>query len=90
MGLGSEKLHRRNSWESEIRRRRFWACYLMHCHNSEKLSFFELAADMENLPLPWPEDDFIASQSTRPQVTLKSGNSNGGVFSELIKVLTFW
>lgn len=89
-GPGSETLRTENSWQSEIRRRRFWACYLMHCHHSERLLYFEPGTDMQNLALPWPEEDFDAGVFKCHQVTLDSGQSNGGIFSELIKVLTFW
>ena len=90
IGTRSETLRTDNSRESEIRRRRFWACYLMHCQNTERLSHFQLADDMLNLPLPWPEVDFDAGVSNCAPVTLKSVRGNGGIFSELTKVLTLW
>ena len=62
----------------------------MHCHNAEGLSAFEPIADMPNLTLPWPEEDFEAGFSHCPPVSLESGRTNGGIFPELIKVLTFW
>lgn len=79
-----------NSWESEIRRRRFWASYLMHCQNSEGLLHFQLADDMLDLPLPWPEEDFDAGAAACDPVTLESVPSNGGIYSEIIKALTLW
>ncbi|KAH7011168.1 hypothetical protein EDB80DRAFT_711345 [Ilyonectria destructans] len=90
IGLGSKVPSTESSLESEIRRRRFWACYLMHCYSSERLTLFEPIANMENLPLPWTEEDFQAGISRCPSVSLKSGQSNGGIFGELIKGLTFW
>ena len=90
IGLGSSDLRTENSLEAEIRRRRFWACYLMHCQNSERLSLFESGADMLSLPLPWPEDEFIAGVSKSPRAFLQSDYGNGGLFAELIKVLTIW
>lgn len=79
-----------NSLESEVQRRRLWACYLMHCQNCERLVLFEPIADILNLPLPWPEEDFESGVSTCPQASLESLQSNGGTFSELIKVITLW
>ena len=90
IGLGSETICMDNSWESEIRRRRFWACYLMRCHNSERFLLLEPDADILNLALPWPEEDFDAGVSKCPRVSLESVQSNGGIFSELIKALTLW
>lgn len=90
IGLGSRVPSHESSLESEIRRRRFWACYLMHCYSSERLTLFEPIANMENLPLPWTEEDFEAGISRCPSVSLKSGQRNGGIFGELIRGLTFW
>ncbi|KAH7148209.1 hypothetical protein EDB81DRAFT_791762 [Dactylonectria macrodidyma] len=90
MGLGPIVSRNENSLESEIRRRRFWACYLMHCYSPERLALFEPIANMENLPLPWPEEDFEAGMSQCPTVSLKSQQSNGGIYCELIRGLTFW
>ena len=90
LGLSYEREVTKHSWESEKSRRRFWACYLIHCHSSE--SIFTPAPDgaFLKLQLPWLEEDFDAGLSSRPSVCLESGQSNGGVFCELIKALTLW
>lgn len=79
-----------NTWESDLRRRRLWACYLMHCHNNEKLSNFEPLVTLPNLPLPWPEDDFEAGVANANPTNLTSTESNGGIYAELAKGLTLW
>jgi hypothetical protein len=79
-----------NSLESEIQSRRYWACYLMHCQNCERLMLFEPVVDILNLTLPWPEEDFEVGISTHPRSSLESVQSNGGIFSEMIKVITLW
>ena len=89
-GLGSAKLHTQNSLESEIRRRRLWACYLAHCSLGENLSHFEPVADISGLPLPWSEADFDAGFSQRPSSCLASGGSGGGMYSEFVKAMTVW
>ncbi len=89
-GLGSAKLHTPNSLASEIRRRRLWACYLMHCTLGENLSLFEPVTDIPKLTLPWPEADFDAGVSRGPHVCLESGESGGGVYAELIKAGMLW
>jgi hypothetical protein len=90
IGLGSDTTRTENSLESEIRLRRFWACYLMHCYNSESSSLFEPTAEVKNMRLPWSEEDFNAGVSNVPAVKLKMAQSNGGVFSEMIKGMTLW
>jgi hypothetical protein len=45
---------------------------------------------MEKLALPWPEADFEAGYLRTSQVTLDSALSNGGVYAEIIKILTLW
>lgn len=90
IGPSSSKPQTESPLEAEIRRRRFWACYLMHCQNAERLSLFESGADIMKLPLPWPEEDFDAGLPQSPQTTLQSRQSNGGIFSELIRILTIW
>ncbi|CAG7557895.1 unnamed protein product [Fusarium equiseti] len=86
IGTGSNSL----TLESEIRRRRFWACYLMHCFSSEKLFRFEAIADVGNLPLPWPEDSFEAGVAPDGVATIDNGVDTGSVFAELIRGLHLW
>ncbi|KIW92643.1 uncharacterized protein Z519_06490 [Cladophialophora bantiana CBS 173.52] len=90
LGLGTDMPGREDLWESEIRRRRFWACYLMHCHAIETCAVLTSAENTLKLTLPWPEEDFNVGTAIHPRVCLKSGNSNGSIFGELIKALTFW
>jgi hypothetical protein len=73
-----------------MRRRRFWACYQAHCHSSDAILPFDPSVDLENLALPWPEEDFEAGFTHQPRATLKSEQSNGGLFPEIIKVFTLW
>jgi len=62
----------------------------MQCQMAEQLSLFEPVADMPNLTLPWPEEDFDAGVSRGPPVCLESGGGNGGIYAELVKALTLW
>ncbi|RFN45506.1 hypothetical protein FIE12Z_10269 [Fusarium flagelliforme] len=78
------------SLKSEIRRRRFWACYLMHCFSSEKLFRFEAIADVESLPLPWPENSFEAGLPPDEVATIGNGVDTGSIFAELIRGLHLW
>ncbi|KIX99503.1 uncharacterized protein Z520_05079 [Fonsecaea multimorphosa CBS 102226] len=90
LGLATDRPGREDLWESEIRRRRFWACYLMHCHAIETSVGWASAENTLKLTLPWTEEDFNAGIATNPKLCLKSGDSNGGIYGELIKALTFW
>ena len=92
IGLGPKTLREGDSLTSELRRRHFWACYLMQCHSSECLAVFETIADVQTLALPCPEKDFEAGVLRSPRMTLKSGSHQGleGVYAEVIKVLTIW
>lgn len=78
-------------WVAELRRRRLWACYLMHCQNSESPSRFPIAG-IEDLELPWPEKDFngMVSQYRGLPVTLRSGGCSGSIWSNIIRAMTLW
>lgn len=76
--------------ESELSRRRFWACYLTNCHISNSMFLFGTDGRARSLPLPWPEADFEVGSSESAPVTFGSGLSNGGIHGELIRAMTFW
>ena len=88
--FGSCKEHTLNELELEVQRRRFWACYLMQCTLCEPLVLFEPIADVTKVTLPWSEAEFIAGVMQGPNVCLESDWSSGGIYAELIKVLTLW
>ncbi len=73
-----------------MRRRRFWGCYLMHCHAAESWGVSELLESTRTLALPWPEPEFDTGISRQPRMLLESDQSNGGIYGELIKALTLW
>ncbi|KAF5623176.1 uncharacterized protein FTJAE_10699 [Fusarium tjaetaba] len=79
-----------SSIEAELRRRQFWTCYLFHCFSCEKLFRFEAIADIENLPLPWSEEDFAAGASRLAVATIANGDCSGSIFAELIRGLNLW
>lgn len=90
MGIGAGRNRTEHEWKSELRRRRLWACYLMHCHMSESLPLFQLTADLKSTELPWPEEHFNALQCPNQKTYLTSQNAHDGVFSNLIQVITIW
>lgn len=90
IGPGCETSSSEDPLLSEIRRRRFWACYQAHVHSSDCVHRFSPATDLDTLTLPWPEDDFEAGISRQPRVTIRSTKSNGGLYPEVIKILNLW
>ncbi|KAI0554749.1 hypothetical protein F4679DRAFT_524756 [Xylaria curta] len=90
LGLGPKSLLTQNSLQSEIRRRHFWACYIMHCHTSEKGAQFKLEGETSKLPLPWPDEDFDDGLARHPQVSLDSEERHGSIYAEFIKATAIW
>ncbi|OBT75851.1 hypothetical protein VF21_04434 [Pseudogymnoascus sp. 05NY08] len=90
LGFGIEKPDKESPLESEIQRRRFWACYLMNCHASESVSVPEASETTRKLRLPWRDEDFEAGFCAEPGVSLDSGQSNEGIFCETVKAMTYW
>lgn len=63
----------------------------MDSHASESISI--LGEPLENtskLTLPWREEDFEIGTPSHPRTCIESSQSNGGLFCELIKAMTFW
>lgn len=89
-GFESSKVHAPNALDLEIQRRRFWACYLMQCTLGESLVVFDPIADVAKVTLPWPEADFTAGVMLGLNASLESDGSSGGIYAELVKVLTLW
>ncbi|KAH8697046.1 hypothetical protein BGW36DRAFT_160144 [Talaromyces proteolyticus] len=90
LGLGIERPGMMDSVNSELRRRRFWACYLMHCYASEPFSQPEPGGNIRKLSLPWREEDFEIGVLTHRRVCLESDQTNGGIYCELVHAWTLW
>ncbi|KAK3650409.1 hypothetical protein LTR56_006388 [Elasticomyces elasticus] len=78
------------SWEAEAQRRRFWAWYIMHCHDGERSTDVEPVADIQSLPLPWCEEDFVAGTLRAPAVDLTCAEGSTSLFAGLVKIATMW
>ncbi|KAJ9608506.1 hypothetical protein H2200_007494 [Cladophialophora chaetospira] len=92
-GLSFVKHHAQGSLDSEIQRRRFWACYLMQCALMENPALFEPIANISELPLPSAEADFdagVARGPLNPPVTLENGRSGACIYAELIRGFKLW
>lgn len=62
----------------------------MHCFSSEKLFRFEAIANVEHLPLPWPEDSFEAGIPPLSVATIANGVDTSTIFADLIRGLHLW
>jgi hypothetical protein len=89
LGLLTERKGKEGTLESEIRRRRFWACYLLCSFQSETLLPRSPTAKILNLSLPSREEDYQLAFS-RDLVSMKSDQSDGRVYVELVKEMTLW
>ncbi|KAF5632721.1 hypothetical protein F52700_6258 [Fusarium sp. NRRL 52700] len=56
----------------------------------EKLFGFEAITDIENLPLPWSEEDFAVGASESAVATITNGVCSAGIFAQLIRGLSLW
>ena len=77
-------------FEAEVRRRRFWACYLTHCHLGENTKPFEPWV-MKKMALPRPESAFDAKVFNGAQTCIEeSGFSSPSVYEQMARVITLW
>ncbi|OBT83774.1 hypothetical protein VE02_07461 [Pseudogymnoascus sp. 03VT05] len=90
LGFGIERPDKESALESEIQRRRLWACYLMNCHAPGSVSVPEVSETAQKLRLPWRDEDFEAGFCAEPGVSLDSGLSKEGIFCETVKAMTYW
>lgn len=90
LGLSVDTPGKERLWVSEVRRRRYWACYLTNCHASESVLMPDRDENAKKLTLPWTEHDFERGNSAKATINLVSNQSNGGLFCELIKIMTLW
>ena len=90
LGFGHDGMAGRTPLQSEIFRRRFWANYLVNCHATDLLPYQGPSENSLKLPLPWREEDFENDIPSTPAITLETGESNGSIYAELVRALTFW
>ncbi|EXJ69398.1 uncharacterized protein A1O5_07434 [Cladophialophora psammophila CBS 110553] len=90
LGMGRQPRLDRRSLSSELRRRRFWACYLIECHASNSTHVLDASEQIYSLPLPCTEEEFENGISEQPDVFLACEQSTGGIFCEMIRALWFW
>ncbi|KAL1961575.1 hypothetical protein VTN77DRAFT_1427 [Rasamsonia byssochlamydoides] len=90
LGLHGEYKKATNDFESERRRRLYWACYLHSKFASDDLFTNPAASEAENnLFLPSRDEDYERKRCSEP-VTVRSGRSNGSIYGELVKGMRLW
>lgn len=74
---------------SEMRRRRFWACYLLCSFQADSLFPKVPTEGMLNSRLPCSESEFQLG-SPRSCITLKDPESTQSIYAELIRAMALW
>lgn len=89
LGLSKDRHGDVDALTAEIRRRRFWACYIHGSFQTRTLFPTNPTEEMSNLFLPCRESDYNVG-NPRDLVTLKSGRCNGSIAAEIVKVMALW
>ncbi|KAH8174568.1 hypothetical protein LIA77_05987 [Sarocladium implicatum] len=90
LNLVSDGGKKRGELNGEISRRRFWACFLTNCHTSDSLFTMGPPGALADLQLPWREEDFERGSSAGPQAKFGSKETNGGLYSEMVRGMSYW
>lgn len=78
-----------NSFEVEIRRRRFWGCYLLCAFQTDNL-FPKLPTDaMLTMRLPCNETEFRLG-TPQPGALFNSGGNTHSIYGELVRAMALW
>jgi hypothetical protein len=89
LGLSKDRHGDVDSLTAEIRRRRFWACYIHGSFQTRTLFPTNPTEEMCNLFLPCRESDYNVG-NPRDLVTLKSGRCTGSIPAEIVKIMALW
>ncbi|GAB1210770.1 hypothetical protein APSETT445_009568 [Aspergillus pseudonomiae] len=89
LGVPPDEKSNGSSLDSEMQRRRFWACYLQCSFQADTLFPKIPTEGMLNIRLPCSESEF---QLGNPQssVTLKDVESTQSIYAELIRAMALW
>jgi hypothetical protein len=90
LGLVVDNTTKENSLSQEIRRRRFWACYLLNSFSVHTPFPTAPSWQVMDLTLPCREDEYQEIKMPRDRDTLKHPIPNGSIYAELVRVMTLW
>ena len=85
LGLANE---RGENLHSELRRRRFWACYLLCSYQSKSL--LSLTPNEQLLRVSLPCRDYDFDHGLPRDLASMTDPSNGSLYAELIKATVLW
>ncbi|KAK5996298.1 hypothetical protein PT974_03053 [Cladobotryum mycophilum] len=80
---------KQNPLELEIRRRRFWGCYLFCGFHAGSLFPKIPTDDMLNARLPCSEAEFALGKP-HATISLRSGESTQSIYGELVRAMALW
>jgi hypothetical protein len=86
--LGLRQPQDGSAFQSELTRRRFWACYLISSFAQSPVSM-EPSDQMVILPLLCRDENLSQSISNIAN-SLSSQQGNGGIYAELVRVMRLW
>lgn len=80
-----------DTYQAELRRRRFWACFCMDCNSAPELRSIRTLANPSSVPLPWSTSNFESSEAEELSVMLDSDPSLPcGVHASAMQGLSLW
>lgn len=89
LGEPHDETSNENLLDSELRRRRFWACYLQCSFQADTLFPKIPTESMLNIRLPCSESEFQLGTS-HSSITLNDAESTQSIYAELIRAMTLW
>lgn len=78
------------SLDAELRRRQFWASFLVNQFVSEPAFPKIFGSNVGDVLLPVPEEDYSQGLVPVHNTTLRKGERGSSIFAELIRVLSLW
>ncbi|KAK4501127.1 hypothetical protein PRZ48_006933 [Zasmidium cellare] len=91
LGVKKNALPGESALQAELRRRRFWACFLLECHSMCELPAVRGITDPYTIPLPWPGSALNAGYSPDPPLYLKSSQDRlGSLYAHFIRGMHIW
>lgn len=89
LGVPHEEKRNESILTSEMRRRRFWACYLQCSFQADSLFPKVPTEGMLNTSLPCSESEFQLG-NPRSRITLKTPESTQSIYAELVRAMALW
>ncbi|KAI3037155.1 hypothetical protein CBS147352_11095 [Aspergillus niger] len=89
LGTSDGEMSSKSHMESEMQRRRFWACYLQSTFQADSPFPKVPTEGMLHIRLPCSESEFQL-ESPRSGITLKDTDSTQSIYAELVRAMSLW